>query len=242
EYEHSKHKNNNCAMTSKTSNQLFVGRLPPDFTRQDVNDIFAAYGKIECIDIPRRECGGRRGFGFVTFQRREDAMLAYAEFKKNPSASLHVEYARIRRKDNRSETGQRRGEGGDYRQNESMRGDGGMGRGDRALSRAEEMTFTIQNDFHGKENRRVSGGVSKIDGRKGKVEFGRGQLQLHFEQGRVERHEQRGNGRTGKNGMGGGRERSKRVLLSAMLDYLQYDLGAKNVPTHRGKRGGGGRG
>jgi cold-inducible RNA-binding protein len=56
------------------STKLFVGNLSFNTTENDLQDLFAAYGPVQSVDmIMDRMTGRPRGFGFVTMENKEDA-------------------------------------------------------------------------------------------------------------------------------------------------------------------------
>ena len=59
------------------SNRLFVGNLSFDTTENDLQDAFAAHGKVvEATLMMDRTTGRPRGFGFVTMNTPEEAQKA----------------------------------------------------------------------------------------------------------------------------------------------------------------------
>jgi cold-inducible RNA-binding protein len=59
------------------STKLFVGNLSFNTTENDLQDMFAAYGPVQQVDmIMDRMTGRPRGFGFVTMENKEDAQKA----------------------------------------------------------------------------------------------------------------------------------------------------------------------
>src|SRR5687768_12441735 len=59
------------------STKLFVGNLSFNTTENDLQDLFAAYGPVQSVDmIMDRMTGRPRGFGFVTMENKEDAQKA----------------------------------------------------------------------------------------------------------------------------------------------------------------------
>ena len=52
--------------------RIFAGNLPPDCTEDELSELFAAYGRVRGVDLPRdlftRKC---RGFGFVEMEGHE---------------------------------------------------------------------------------------------------------------------------------------------------------------------------
>jgi cold-inducible RNA-binding protein len=59
------------------STKLFVGNLSFNTTENDLQDLFAAYGPVQQVDmIMDRMTGRPRGFGFVTMENKDDAQKA----------------------------------------------------------------------------------------------------------------------------------------------------------------------
>src|SRR5256885_10380038 len=56
------------------STKLFVGNLSFNTTENDLQDMFAAFGPVQQVDmIMDRMTGRPRGFGFVTMENKDDA-------------------------------------------------------------------------------------------------------------------------------------------------------------------------
>ena len=51
--------------------KLFVGRLPKDITKEEVNDYFDEFGDMTDVFVPFKPF---RGFAFITYADQEDAM------------------------------------------------------------------------------------------------------------------------------------------------------------------------
>lgn len=59
------------------NNKLYVGNLSFNTTENDLNDAFAAHGKvIEANLMVERDTGRPRGFGFVTMSSEDEAQKA----------------------------------------------------------------------------------------------------------------------------------------------------------------------
>jgi len=56
--------------------KLLVKNLAFEATRQDLRELFGAFGKLQSVRVPRRHDGQHRGFGFVDFASAEDARTA----------------------------------------------------------------------------------------------------------------------------------------------------------------------
>lgn len=59
------------------ASKLFVGGLPYATTDDELQDVFAAHGKVVSAKvITDRETGRSKGFGFVEFETEEEAQAA----------------------------------------------------------------------------------------------------------------------------------------------------------------------
>ncbi|KAJ2732120.1 hypothetical protein IW152_004042 [Coemansia sp. BCRC 34962] len=58
------------------TSHLFVGRLPREMSSEDLEKIFASYGKLSRCDVKR---GASLGYGFVEFDEIRDAEMALKE-------------------------------------------------------------------------------------------------------------------------------------------------------------------
>jgi len=57
--------------------KLFVGGLPFSMTEDELNDAFAAHGKVaSAVIIKDRDTGRSKGFGFVEFESDEEGKAA----------------------------------------------------------------------------------------------------------------------------------------------------------------------
>lgn len=75
----SKHLNSNklTATYGHPDSLLFVGNLPYTYTRDDLIKLFESCGEIlRCFIVYSPESGLSKGYGFVEFARREEAMVA----------------------------------------------------------------------------------------------------------------------------------------------------------------------
>jgi len=71
--------------------KLFVGNLSFDLTQDQFKDIFAAYGAVVSANIVMDKFSGRsKGFGFVEFEKEEDAMKAMAELNNSEQAGRNI--------------------------------------------------------------------------------------------------------------------------------------------------------
>lgn len=64
--------------------KLYVGNLPPNFTDQDLHDLFSEFGDAvkSAKMILDRETGRSKGFGFVEMDSKDSGMKAIKELDK----------------------------------------------------------------------------------------------------------------------------------------------------------------
>ena len=77
--------------------KLYVGNLPYTVTEQDLQDLFAASGTVESVNVMRDMATGRaRGFAFVEMASDEDAQQAISQLNAHDfgGSSLTVNEAR----------------------------------------------------------------------------------------------------------------------------------------------------
>jgi RNA recognition motif-containing protein len=80
-------------------NKLFVGNLPWSMTSDTLKEMFAKFGEVvEAIIITDRMTGRSKGFGFVTFTKKEDAQKAMDELNgtKIEERDMVVNFAKPR--------------------------------------------------------------------------------------------------------------------------------------------------
>ena len=76
---------------------IYVGNLPWSATEQDVETLFATYGKVTSVKlISDRETGRARGFGFVEMESGADEAIAALDGSEYGGRSLKVNEARPR--------------------------------------------------------------------------------------------------------------------------------------------------
>ncbi|KAL6214076.1 hypothetical protein ACLB2K_013514 [Fragaria x ananassa] len=56
--------------------RLYVGNLHTNIKEDDLRQVFGAFGAVELVQLPLDEANNCKGFGFVQFQRLEDARNA----------------------------------------------------------------------------------------------------------------------------------------------------------------------
>ena len=63
--------------------KLYVGNLPYETSESDLQDLFAAAGTVESINVMRDKMTGRaRGFAFVEMATEEEAQSAITQFNE----------------------------------------------------------------------------------------------------------------------------------------------------------------
>lgn len=70
----------------QTGNKILVKNIPFEASQQEVKKIFASFGKLNFVRIPKKIDGQHRGFGFVDYLLREDAARAF----RSVSHSTHL--------------------------------------------------------------------------------------------------------------------------------------------------------
>ena len=97
---------------------LFVGNLTKDVTDFEFNDLFEQFGKLRSAKLIRdMYSGDPRGFGFVEFENKSDAIKAIQELdgKEFKGQNLKVNEARPREDKNKRGRGGNRGRSGGQR-------------------------------------------------------------------------------------------------------------------------------
>ena len=110
--------------------KLFVGNLSFDVTENDLQDLFAAFGPVNEVNLMTdRSTGRSRGFAFVTMATPEGAQAAITGMagKNVKGRDLTVNEARLR-EERSGGGGGGRGRGG-YGDRRGGGGGGGGGRG-----------------------------------------------------------------------------------------------------------------
>lgn len=90
-------KSTNEERTSAPSAKLIVKNLPFQATKKDVRALFAAHGKLKSVRVPRKgmssiggTAGGARGFGFLEFVNRNEALNAYQALRHSHLLGRHM--------------------------------------------------------------------------------------------------------------------------------------------------------
>ena len=82
---------------------IYVGNLPWSATEQDVETLFATYGRVTSVKlISDRETGRARGFGFVEMESGADEAIAALDGSEYGGRSLKVNEVRSRPERDRS--------------------------------------------------------------------------------------------------------------------------------------------
>jgi RNA recognition motif-containing protein len=112
------------------NNKLFVGNLSFDTTELALQDLFAAHGVVEDVNLVTDRVTGRpRGFAFVTMSKPEEAQTAISELNgKNVNGrDITVTEARPREERSGGGGGGGRGYGGGGGGGRGYGGGGGRG-------------------------------------------------------------------------------------------------------------------
>ena len=71
--------------------KLFVGNLDFSINQDKLKEIFASYGAIVSANVVTDRFSGRsKGFGFVEFEKEEDAMKALAELNDSDQMGRQI--------------------------------------------------------------------------------------------------------------------------------------------------------
>lgn len=62
---------------AQTGTKILVKNVPFEATVQELKKIFASYGELNFVRLPKKLDGQHRGFGFVDFLTKEDALRAF---------------------------------------------------------------------------------------------------------------------------------------------------------------------
>jgi cold-inducible RNA-binding protein len=99
--------------------KLYVGNLPYDVGEADLQQLFAAAGTVETVNVMRDMATGRaRGFAFVEMGTDEEAQNAISQFNAQPFNGRNLTVNEARPKPERSGGGGYGGGGGSRRRSE----------------------------------------------------------------------------------------------------------------------------
>ena len=59
--------------------RLYITNLPYNLEEADFKKAFDKYGNITKVKLPKEYDGKTKGFGFITFEKEEEAMRAFSE-------------------------------------------------------------------------------------------------------------------------------------------------------------------
>ncbi len=93
---------------------IYVGNLSYEVTQEDLNAVFAEYGKVKRVQLPTdRESGRPRGFGFVEMSSEEEEQSAIEALDGAEWMGREIKVNKAKpREDRRSGGGYNRGGGG----------------------------------------------------------------------------------------------------------------------------------
>ena len=82
--------------------KVFVGGLPFATTDEELNQLFAAHGKVASANVVRdRESGRSKGFGFVEFENEEEGKAAEKALNGTEVGGRTISVAEARPKEDR---------------------------------------------------------------------------------------------------------------------------------------------
>lgn len=82
--------------------KLFVGGLPFATTDEELNELFAAHGKVASANVVRdRETGRSKGFGFVEFENEDEGKAAEKALNGTEVGGRTISVAQARPKEDR---------------------------------------------------------------------------------------------------------------------------------------------
>ena len=90
---------------------VYVGNLPYEVTKEDLNEVFTEYGTVKRVHLPTdRETGKMRGFGFVEMSAEEEETNAIEALDGAEWMGRELKVNKARNRENRGQRG-----GGDRR-------------------------------------------------------------------------------------------------------------------------------
>lgn len=82
--------------------KVFVGGLPFATTDDELNQLFAAHGKVASANVVRdRDSGRSKGFGFVEFENEEEGKAAEKALNGSEVGGRTISVAEARPKEDR---------------------------------------------------------------------------------------------------------------------------------------------
>ncbi len=98
---------------------IYVGNLPYSTEKEELQEVFEAYGIVESVDIiVDRRSGRSRGYGFVTMPNEDEARQAVEELNGSDlgGRSLRVDFSRPKSEGQRGRRPSRNNQGQHRRQ------------------------------------------------------------------------------------------------------------------------------
>ncbi|POY72886.1 hypothetical protein BMF94_4047 [Rhodotorula taiwanensis] len=78
------------ATTKESSTKLLVKNVPFEATRNDLRQLFGAYGQLKSVRLPRKMDNKTRGFAFLEFATRRDAEAAFEALEHTHLLGRHL--------------------------------------------------------------------------------------------------------------------------------------------------------
>ena len=78
------------ASAGKVGTKITVKNLAFEATRQDLRELFGAFGQLKSVRIPRKFDGTHRGFGFVEFLTKDEAKTALRSLSQTHLYGRHL--------------------------------------------------------------------------------------------------------------------------------------------------------
>jgi polyadenylate-binding protein len=82
---------------------VYVKNLVTDITEEELKELFGGYGPIASVLIQRDDQGASRGFGFVNFERHEDAEKAVSQMHDTEYIGKRLFVSRAQKRSEREE-------------------------------------------------------------------------------------------------------------------------------------------
>lgn len=82
---------------------VYVKNLMPDIKEDELRELFAGFGPITSVTIQRDASGVSRGYGFVNFERHEDAVAAIQQMHDKEYIGKRLYVSRAQKKSDRND-------------------------------------------------------------------------------------------------------------------------------------------
>lgn len=87
---------------------IYVGNLNYQITQEDLNNVFAEYGKVQRVYLPTdRDTGRMRGFGFVEMSTDEEETAAISALDRAEWMGREMKVNKAKPRENRNSGGGR---------------------------------------------------------------------------------------------------------------------------------------